>query len=260
MTLSIRKRGAAKSAAFLLTAAFASLAAAPAHADRMALWTIVHDQCEPHAVAGQGAKPCERIDLAHGEDRGVALLKDIHGVAQYLAIPTHRVTGIEDPQILAPDAPNYFAYAWANRSALEAKLEHALPREAVGVSINSQYSRSQDQFHLHVDCMDKDVAAALAVAKGSLDGEWRQMSESLKGRRYWARRVDSADLSDAAPFRLLAEGVPGAKDHMGVETLIAVGADFGGNPGFVLLADQAGLAGGGHAEDLQDHDCAIAGR
>ncbi len=243
-----------------LAAAVVLFAAASAHADRMALWEIVHDQCAPHAEAGQGPKPCERIDLSHGEERGVALLKDLRGVAQYLAIPTARVTGIEDAKILAPDAPNYFAYAWANRDALEAKLGHALPREAVGVSINSEFSRSQDQFHLHIDCMDKTVAAALAAYKGSLDAEWRVMSEPLKGRRYWARRLDSVDLSDAAPFRLLADGVPGAKDHMGLETLIAVGADFAGSPGFVLLADQAGLTGGGHAEDLQDHDCAIAGR
>ncbi len=245
----------------VVAAVLLSLAAAsPARADRMALWNIVHGQCEPHEEAGQGAKPCERIDLAEGESKGVALLKDLHGVAQYLAIPTSRVTGIEDPQILAPDAPNYFAYAWASRDAVEARLGHALPREAVGLSINSEFARSQDQLHLHIDCMDKAVAAALAEYKPSLDDQWRVMTVSLKGRRYWARRLASADLADAAPFRLLADGLSGAKDHMGAETLIAVGADFAGKPGFILLADQAELTGGGHAEDLQDHDCAIAGR
>jgi CDP-diacylglycerol pyrophosphatase len=235
--------------------AAALLAAAPARADRMALWTIVHEQCVPHVNAGEAPKPCQNVDLSHGEEKGAALLKDLHGVAQYLAIPTGRVTGIEDPLLLAPDAPNYFAYAWANRAALEAKLGRALPREAVGVSINSQFSRSQDQFHLHVDCMDKDVAAALAGYKDALDDQWRVMTVALKGRRYWARRLDSADLTDAAPFRLLADGLEGAKDHMGLETLIAVGADFAGKPGFILLADHAELLGGGHAEDLQDHDC-----
>ena len=221
----------------------------------MALWTIVHGQCAPHMAAGQGPKPCERVDISHGEEKGVALLKDIHGVAQYLAIPTGRVTGIEDPQVLASDAPNYFAYAWANRDAVDAKLGHALPREAMGLSINSQFSRSQDQFHIHVDCMNKDVADALAAYKSALDDQWRVMTEPLKGRRYWARRLDSADLSDAPPLRLMAEGLEGAKDHMGLQTLIAVGADFQGKPGFILLADHAELAAGGHAEDLQDAEC-----
>src|ERR1700739_2998866 len=93
----------------LFAAVLLSLAAAsPARADRMALWTIVHGQCVPHVVAGEGPKPCERVDLAGGEEKGVALLKDLRGVAQYLAIPTRRITGIEDPLLLAPDAPNYF--------------------------------------------------------------------------------------------------------------------------------------------------------
>ncbi len=116
--------------AYALAAAFALLAAAPAYADRMALWTIVHEQCVPHFRAGEGPKPCESVDLSQGEDKGVALLKDLHGVAQFLAIPTRRVTGIEDPLVLAPDAPDYFAFAWAGRSALEARLSRALPREA----------------------------------------------------------------------------------------------------------------------------------
>ena len=45
---------------------------------------------------------------------------------------------------------------------------------------------------------------------------------------------------------------------MGVWSLAAVGASFGGKPGFVLLADRFSLEGGGQAEDLQDHNCAIA--
>lgn len=244
--------------AALVAAAFALFAAEPAFADRMALWTIVHDQCVPHFRAGDGPKPCESVDLSPSEDRGVALLKDLRGVAQFLAIPTRRVTGIEDPQILAPDAPDYFAFAWAGRRALEARLGHDLPREDVGVSINSQFSHSQDQLHLHVDCMNKDVAAALASYKDALDDQWRVMTVALKGRRYWARRLQSADLTDAAPFQLLADGVEGARAHMGVQTLIAVGATFAGKPGFILLADHAELEGGGHAEDLQDHSCAIA--
>lgn len=174
----------------LFAAVFALFAAAPAYADRMALWTIVHEQCVPHLRAGEGPKPCESVDLAQGEDNGVALLKDRNGVAQYLAIPTRRVTGIEDPQLLAPDAPDYFAFAWAARRAVEARLDHPLPREAVGVAVNSAFARSQDQLHLHVDCMDKEVVAALASYQDALDDRWRVMTVALKGRHYWARRLD----------------------------------------------------------------------
>jgi CDP-diacylglycerol pyrophosphatase len=100
---------------------------------------------------------------------------------------------------------------------------------------------------------------SLAEYVSALDGQWRAMTVPLQGRVYFARRVDSKDLVDVAPLKLLADGVEGARANMGAYSLAAVGAIFDGKPGFVLLADQFSLEGGGHAEDLEDHDCAIAG-
>jgi CDP-diacylglycerol pyrophosphatase len=231
---------------------------APARADPMALWRIVHDQCVPHFEAGEGPKPCESVDLSGGVEEGVAILKDLVGVAQMLAIPTRRITGIEDPQMLAPDAPPVFAVGWKAKAFVDARLGRQLPRDTVALAINSEQARSQDQLHLHVDCVAVSVADTLADAHSSLDEAWRAMTVPLHGRVYLARRVDSADLGDVAPLRLLADGVEGASAHMAAYSLAAIGATFDGKPGFILLADQFSLEGGGHAEDLQDHDCAIA--
>ena len=75
----------------------ACLAAVAARAaDPDALWKIVHDKCAVNTA------PCSFIDPA----KGYALLKDRDGDTQYLLIPTLKVTGIESPSILAPDAPN----------------------------------------------------------------------------------------------------------------------------------------------------------
>lgn len=234
-----------------------ALGASPVRADPLALWNIVHGQCVPHVEAGQGPAPCERVDLARGEAQGVALLKDRVGVAQFLAIPTRRVTGIEDPFVLDPSAPDYFAFAWGARDALSARLGGPLPRRDVSIAINSEFARSQDQLHLHLDCLDPEVAATLAADAGAFDDTWRPMATPLRGRVYWARRVLSDDLSGVRPLVLLADGVPDARTHMAGESLIAVGATFAGQDGFVLLADRAELTQGGHAEDLQDHDCAV---
>lgn len=231
---------------------------APARADPMALWRIVHGACVPHFEAGLGPKPCERVELDEGVDQGVAILKDLIGVAQMLAIPTRRITGIEDPQMLAPDAPPVFAVGWSAKSLVEARLGRALPREAVGLAINSKWARSQEQLHVHVDCMAIPVVKALAEYASALDGVWRAMTVPLHGRIYFARRVDSADLVDVGPLKLLADGIEGARSHLEAYSLAAVGATFDGKPGFVLLADQFSLEGGGHAEDVEDHDCAIA--
>jgi len=238
--------------------AFVALLMESAHADRMALWKIVSLECVPHFKKGEAPVPCEHIDITGGEDRGYVDFKDQRGVAQMLTIPIRRVTGIEDPALLEPDAPNYFAGAWGARAYVEGHLHRSLPREAVAISVNSMVRRSQDQLHLHVDCVDNDVATTLAEYKDRLDSQWRPMSVALKGRHYWARRLDSRDLSDISPFRLLADGVDGAKDRMGQWTLVAIGATFSGDkPGFILLADDA-ETGGGHGQDLEDRECAIA--
>jgi CDP-diacylglycerol pyrophosphatase len=234
------------------------LATQMARADSLALWRIVHEQCVIHQEAGAGPRPCESVDLSEGEAEGVAILKDLRGVAQMLAIPTRRITGIEDPQMLAPDAPNVFAAAWKAKALVDARLPHPLPRQDVAIAINSTWRRSQNQFHLHVDCLAKNVAAALAAYRAPLDQNWREMTVPLVGRVYFARRLDSDDLSDAQPLRLLADGIDGAREHMDAYSLAAVGATFVGKPGFILLADRVSPDGGGHAEDLQDHDCVIA--
>ena len=95
-----------------------------------------------------------RSTPAASASEDVAILKDLIGVAQMLAIPTRKITGIEDPQMLAPDAPPVFADGWKAKTLVEARLGgRTLPREAVALAINSQYARSQEQLHVHVDCV-----------------------------------------------------------------------------------------------------------
>jgi CDP-diacylglycerol pyrophosphatase len=228
-------------------------------ADRLALWRIVHEKCAPDQKTNGSPAPCETVDISAGEDNGVAILKDIVGVAQFLAIPTRRITGIEAPEILDPSTPNYWRAAWAARGAMETRLGKKLPREAVGLAINSSRARSQDQLHIHIDCVSPDVSATLSAGLGEISDNWRPLAFDLKGRRYDARRVASSDLADVAPFRLLADGDPGASGDMADETLVAIGATFDARPGFILLADRADPKAGvfAHGEDLLDHSCAI---
>ena len=244
--------------AALLGGALALASSGAALADPNALWRIVHGECVPHMEEGLGPKPCVSVDLSGGVSGGVAILKDIRGATQMLAIPTRRISGIEDPQMLAPDAPPVFSVGWKAKADVEAILGRAMPREAMSLAINSQWARTQDQLHVHVDCVAVSVAEALKAYASSLDAEWRPMTVALEGQIYFARRLDSGDQADLPLIRLLAEGLEGARANMGAWSLAAVGATFDGKPGFVLLADRFSLEGGGHAEDLQDHDCAIA--
>jgi CDP-diacylglycerol pyrophosphatase len=242
-----------------LPAAVAALAlAAGARAgDPDALWKIVHDKCVPAQAAGASPVPCTHVSL----DGGYVVLKDRNGVAQYLVIPTAKVTGIDDASILAPDAPNYWQAAWVARADMLAKLGHDLPRDAISLAINSPTGRSQNQLHIHVDCVRPDVRASLDAHAADLTTEWAPFPDGLLGHPYVARRLDGADLSGVNPFHLLADAPGVGAEGLPQRTLVAVGATFPGDvPGFVLLADTSDLTHGDRAngEELQDHDCAVA--
>ena len=237
------------------------LAAAPARANPDVLWKIVHDHCVPNEEQHGQPAPCTLVDLEGGAAGGWAVLKDIRGATQYLLIPTARVTGIEDPALLRPGAPNYFAAAWRERGYTERAAGHALPRDAVSLAVNSPFGRSQDQLHIHIDCIRRDVRAVLHRLLPGIGDRWAPLAAPLARHRYWAMRVSGDDLGGADPFALLAGKKPGAAAAMNRRTLVVIGADLpGGSPGFILLAGQLDLARGNHAsgEELQDHACAVA--
>lgn len=241
----------------LLAAALALLACSACHrGDPDKLWEIVHGKCVPDQRAHGAPAPCALVDLADGEQRGHAVLKDINGPYQYLLIPTGRVGGIESPELLAADAPRYFVAAWEARSFVEQGYGKPLPREALSLAINSVYARSQNQLHIHIDCVRSDVREALHAQLPRIGMSWAPLDVALSGHHYRAMRVSEARFMQLNPFALL--GNPADAAEMGRHTLVAVGATFeDGTPGFVLLDDRADLwrLDRGHGEELQSHRC-----
>jgi len=229
--------------------------------DPSALWNIVHGQCVPNQKEHGDPKPCVEVDLKDGVDQGFAVLKDINGKTQFLLIPTARIVGIESPELQEPGATNYFAAAWQARSFVEKALGHDLPRDNVGLAVNSVLARSQNQLHIHVDCVRADVRATLARLRSSIGDKWAPLSEPVGGHPYWAMRVMGTTLDGHNPFKLLADGLPGARANLKMRTLVVVGMQFEGDaPGFVLLADRVNplLFDFGAGARLEDHACALA--
>jgi CDP-diacylglycerol pyrophosphatase len=244
-------------AAFLLGAASAAQDGLP----RNALWEVVHSVCVPGQSQQHNPRPCLQVDLNGGIEKGFAILKDPRGAAQFLLIPTARIFGIESPVILGPDATNYFADAWKARTFINEALARTLPRDGIGLAINSVLSRSQDQLHIHVACVHPNVLEALQKNQGRIGNRWAPFNVSLVGRYYAAIWVSGEDLGPNNPFRLLAGSLPGAARDMGNRTLVVIGLTrTNGAKGFVILADQVkkeryDLANG---EELLDHNCSIA--
>jgi CDP-diacylglycerol pyrophosphatase len=231
-------------------------------ADPSALWKIVSGKCVPHEQAARDPSPCSDVEIANGLESGYAVLKDINGVAQFLLIPTERIGGIESPEILAPDAVNYWDAAWRAHYFLEDRLHTTLPRDAMMLAINSSVGRSQDQLHIHIDCIRPDVRAALARNLDRIEGVWTPFPEALAGHHYRSLRITQDTLDGVNPFKLLADSDPKIAADMAMHTLVVVGENFSdGTPGFALLDDRADPAAGDFAsgEQLQDHSCAVAG-
>jgi CDP-diacylglycerol pyrophosphatase len=226
-------------------------------ADPSALWNIVNGRCAPREAADEDPAPCAFVDLA----KGYAVLKDIRGVAQFLLIPTARIGGIEDPAILEPDATNYWDAAWNARSFLEARLRKVLPRDAISLAINSVAGRTQNQLHIHIDCVSQEVRNILNANLDKISDTWAPFPIPLAGHRYRAIRIDHDTLAGVDPFHLLADADPQARNAMGDQTLVLIGATFAdAGDGFVLLDDHVDKLALDFAsgEELQDHACAVA--
>jgi CDP-diacylglycerol pyrophosphatase len=246
---------------WLILAVLAVVPAAAEAADPSALWKIVDGQCVPHEEETHNPAPCSAVDLAAGVDKGTAVLKDIVGIAQFLLIPTARIGGIEDPAVLAPGATNYWEAAWQARHFVDERLHTTLPRDDVSLAINSVYGRTQNELHIHIDCIRADVRDALAANLDKTGDHWAPFPVTLAGHDYRAIRIIGDNLDGANPFLVLADNDPQARADMGIHTLVVAGVTFpGGTPGFVLLDDHADLAAGDRAsgEQLQDHACAVA--
>lgn len=249
--------------AVLAAAAWAVLPTAAADPD--ALWKIVHGQCVPDEVLHHDPAPCARVYITRGAARGYAVLKDRNGATQFLVIPTARVSGIESPALLAPHAPNYWARAWEARRYVILRAKHALPRDAISLAVNSMQGRSQNQLHIHVDCVRPDVRDYLAAHSAELPTQWSDWTVHFDGHRYRAMRLDGPDLRGVDLFELLARHIAAARADRGADTgaemgdwtLVAVGL---APTGFAVLAGHVDPASNDHAsgEELQDHGCALA--
>jgi CDP-diacylglycerol pyrophosphatase len=240
-----------------LFAGLAALAGAPGPAasfegqafGRDGLWRVVHGVCSPMSRLTGLATPCLAVD----HERGFATLRAPDDATHIIITPLVRVAGVESPSLLRKDAPNYWADAWSERHWVEAAAGRRLAWSDIGMAINSRAGRSQDQLHIHVDCVQPRLKPELARAARGRKG-WFEIDLRPWSGRYHARRLGAKKL-DRNIFRMVALEIPRASDNMAGETIAVIGLDEPpAGRGFRLVAANDG----GHAEELLDHRCRIA--
>jgi CDP-diacylglycerol pyrophosphatase len=217
-----------------------------------ALWKIISRQCFPSQIASQRPTPCAKVD----QTAGYVILKDKVGPLQYLLMPIDRITGIEDPVVLYPDTPNFFALAWQQRHVMSDKLGKPIADDDIALAVNSKYGRTQNQLHIHVSCIRSDVRNSLSGLRPTPAEHWSHLPGGLLGHDYLVRRTGESELQQRGAFQLLADEVDGAGGNM---------ADFGlamtalPDGGLLLLATEFDPLRLNFAspEELQDHNCGV---
>ncbi len=191
---------------------------------------------------------------------GYALLRDPQAKTEVLLVPTTRLIGIESPELQTPGGLNYWQAAWDARRLIEDRVGRQAVREDIGLAINSAFGRSQDQLHIHVDCVLPEVKAALEMRADEIRRFVGALGFALAGKYYRALRLDGESPGERDPFKLLAQGSPKARADMARQTLAVVGVrSRDGRPGFILLAATGNTPENpdGASEALLDHSCAL---
>jgi CDP-diacylglycerol pyrophosphatase len=213
--------------------------------DRGDLWRVVHDICAPMQKFVGLPAPCLKVD----RERGFAVVRAPYDITRIIVVPTRKIEGVESPFLLRADFPKFWSYAWDNREQVSAAANRPLSWADIGMAVNSSRARTQDQLHIHVDCVDARLKRALRAHPPRSD-VWTPLDLPW-AYRYRAKRIGLKDL-DRNIFKMVADETAVAKGRMGEESLAVVGYEApSGEQGFVVLAS----GDDGHAEKLLDHQC-----
>lgn len=185
--------------------------------------------------------PCLETNIGEG----FAVLRPPVGAPDTILAPIKPIKGVEDPQLQAPDAPNYFALAYGAR-------RWAVPeRQRVALAVNSRLARSQDQLHVHIGCLSREFSGRLSDgALGPRAAEWFRAGDMAPGLELWTYR-GGRDIAALAPFHLL-KGLLGDEKALARTTLAVVETPSD----FVVVAMRS-RPGGWYAaaEDVVDARC-----
>lgn len=218
------------------------------------LWHVVNDMCRPIQKHTGHPFPCLEVS----PDGGWAIVHAPFDGSQFLVVPLARITGIEDPASRRPRATDLWSVAWDHRRLVGERAGRALRNDEIALAVNSQSSRTQSHYHIHVDCLDAAVRRRLAEELPGIGTDWRELRPVASVAPYRVRRIDAATLRQEPLDRLIERELkPSAAAYEDLSiALIGTTEGTAENPVFVVgvtfgQADDEG----GHAEELIDHKC-----
>lgn len=223
-----------------------------------ALWNIVSNQCVPKKIQGQKPEPCDEVTFVKGQEQGYVVLKDRNGPLQYLLMPVAKITGVESPEILTTNEPNYMYESWVARSYMIKRYGAAIPDDEISLAINSQLGRSQNHLHVHISCIRPDVKKIINNNLSKITSKWSNLSVEIFNHKYRVIKITEAELKQKNIFSLVAEDISDGPENMnqfGV-AMLAVKNNKKSHD-FVVMTSRADLLklNRGSVEEIQDHLC-----
>ena len=172
------------------------------------LWHVVDGMCRPMMRWTGHPVPCLEVSPAGGW----ALLHAPFDGSQFLVVPLARITGIEDSASRSAEARDLWSVAWEHRRLVDARAGRALRPEEIALAVNSQSSRTQSHYHIHVDCLKPAARRRFAEELPKIGPDWRELrpiswSAPYRGPPY--RRGDAAPRAARPPDRTRVEADAG---------------------------------------------------
>lgn len=232
---------------------FAVPASAGSDPTRDVLWMALKT-CVLAKTLANRTFPCLSVDLGNTERPGTAVLRAPGEPTHVVVMPTDTVTGLESSPLRGPRGQAYWRAALAARHFVTGSLPKHVPEADIGLAVNSARGRSQDQLHIHLDCLRPKVIDALATHGRSVGRTWAPFPVPLAYDRFEAMRVRAAEVDTFNPFVAITT-LPGRRDLTRTTFAAVATRPDDPEPGFILLAYRARQAS---AEDIMDHGCAIA--
>lgn len=164
----------------------------------------------------------------------------------YLLIPTEKVTGIDDKRIFKAPYVNLWANAWDRSERYPGWADRR-----IGLAINSAHSRTQDQLHVHISCIDARVARTLDERESQEGGDATYTLQLPPANNTYTVTMRN-DLTDKeSPFWIAREIDRG--EAMGNKSVAVVKSKEAGR--YFVLTTFYKDGKGGSAEELLDQRC-----
>jgi len=223
-----------------------------AHADRNILWKKINEGCVPEYLNKDLYRPCRLVDM----NKKIIVYKVDNDKYQYLLLPTDKITGVEDSDLLKIDSPNYLYDAWFARTFLTERLGKPLKERFISLALNSTNARSQDQLHVHISCLSKSANEILTkIPNSNLTEAWSKEKVTIPPYHYFYRKISLNELEKNNLFKSISDKVKqenGSLEYTGVG-LVNINRD-----NFILLVGIGTSVFGVSAESIQDHECGLA--